>query len=725
VPRSTKHDILFEPITIGPKVMRNRFYQTPHCCGFGVEYPGAQAYMRAMKAEGGWAAVNTEYFAVHPESDDGPWVQGRIIGPDDVTNLRLMVDRVHAHGALAGIQLNFSGPDHTGYGSRLASRGVSQLTSTLFGGSCWEMSKAEIRDLQEAYVRAAKLARDAGMDIINVHGREVASITQQFLMPFWNKRTDEYGGSLENRARFWIETLELVRGAVGTECAIACGLCVDSHGEGGEDGIKVEEDGIGFVQLADHLVDLWDVQVAEFLEDAGPSRYFEQNSQRRWVEQVRAHTTKPIAGVGRFTDPDVMVAAIRSGQLDIIGAARPSIADPFLPKKIEEGRYDDIRECIGCNMCASRFLLGGSRIVCTQNPTMGEEYRRGWHPERFDRATNADRAVLVVGAGPAGMECARVLGMRGMAHVHLVDAGPEIGGVMRWIPSFRGLGEWARVTNYRRIQLDKLKNVQVITGTELTADDVREYGAELVVIATGAHWSKAGLNPITHRDLPGWDDPRVNAYVPEDLMVNGAEVHGERVLVYDTDGYFMGPSIAERLADQGKDVTLVTYHTQVGSYLFVTGEGKFMNRRLLQLGVELYPNHIVTEVKPGTVQGAHMYSDQPVVWPADAVVFVTQRVSNAELYQELTTRPEKLSESDIEGVYRIGDCLEPRVIADVIFDGHRLAREIDSPDPSQPLPFIREHRVLGKSDEDYDALLVKRCGAFEPSSSVDRTSQAR
>jgi dimethylamine/trimethylamine dehydrogenase len=148
--RDPRHDILFEPIRIGPKTMKNRFYQTAHATGLGIEYPGAQAYMRGMKAEGGWAAVSTEYFAVHPESEDSPWVQGRAIDDDDLANLRLLSERVHDHGGLAGIELTFQGPDHTGYGNRLPSRGVSQLTSTLFGGSCWEMDKDEIRELQEA-----------------------------------------------------------------------------------------------------------------------------------------------------------------------------------------------------------------------------------------------------------------------------------------------------------------------------------------------------------------------------------------------------------------------------------------------------------------------------------------------------------------------------------------------------------------------------------------------
>jgi dimethylamine/trimethylamine dehydrogenase len=159
-----------------------------------------------------------------------------------------------------------------------------------------------------------------------------------------------------------------------------------------------------------------------------------------------------------------MAEIIRSGKWDIIGAARPSIADPFLPRKIQEGRLDEIRECMGINSCISRADAGG-HLGCSQNATAGEEYRRGWHPERFDRARNADRDVLVVGAGPAGMECAIVLGKRGLRRVHLVEAEAEIGGTMRWTPQLPGLGEWKRFVDYRRIQLDKLANVEVHTAS--------------------------------------------------------------------------------------------------------------------------------------------------------------------------------------------------------------------------------------------------------------------
>ena len=153
---------------------------------------------------------------------------------------------------------------------------------------------------------------------------------------------------------------------------------------------------------------------------------------------MREATAKPIVGVGRLTNPDLMAEIVRSGVWDLIGAARPSIADPFLPTKIEEGRYDEIRECIGCNVCISK-ADSGNHIGCTQNATAGEEYRRGWHPERFERAANADNDVLVVGAGPAGMECAIVLGKRGFRRVHLVDAEqPRWAASMRWIPQLPG-----------------------------------------------------------------------------------------------------------------------------------------------------------------------------------------------------------------------------------------------------------------------------------------------
>jgi dimethylamine/trimethylamine dehydrogenase len=545
-------------------------------------------------------------------------------------------------------------------------------------------------------------------------------------MPLFNKRTDEYGGSFENRARFWLETLELVRDAIGDDCAITTRFCVDTlHGT--SDGIRADVEAIGFVEAADHLVDFWDLQVggrtmAEWGEDAGPSRFFKENAQSSWVAQVRPYTKKPIVGVGRFTSPDTMVDVIRNGPLDIIGAARPTISDPFLPRKIEDGRLDDIRECIGCNVCISRHEQS-TTIVCTQNATVGEEYRRGWHPERFDRASNADRDVLIVGAGPSGMECAIVLGKRGLRRVHVVDSAQEPGGCVNWISRLPGLGEWQRVVSWRRTQLGRLRNIEFIPTTTLTKSEVLEYGAELVVVATGSRWAGDGFGPATHDSIDGASPDRPYVLTPEQLMIEQKPVPGGRVVVYDCDGYFVAVSLAEKLARDGHQVRLVTNRDTIAPYMHYTLESSRMLTLLTGLGVEFVTHHAVTSIEAGRIRAENAYAPGKIVdLEADAVVLVTQRQSNDALYRELVDEPERLAEAGIEGVYRIGDCVVPRILAEVIFDGHRLGREIDTADPAMALPYIRERRVLGSTDADYDNVLVTGAeSSFRPTSRITPT----
>jgi dimethylamine/trimethylamine dehydrogenase len=552
------------------------------------------------------------------------------------------------------------------------------------------MEREDIERVRGDWVQAAKLVRDAGLDIVYVYGGH-SYLPLQFLSPFYNKRTDSYGGSLENRARFWLETLEAVREAVGDDCAIAVRLCVEALGPAG---VELEE-GLDFVRLADRLVDLWDVNVGSILDwskDSGPSRFFEEGYQLEWTSRVREATAKPIVGVGRLTSPDRMAEIIRSGAWDLIGAARPSIADPFLPRKIEEGRYGEVRECIGCNICVMKAEWG-NHIGCTQNATAGEEYRRGWHPERFEPAENRDRDVLVVGSGPAGMECAIVLGKRGFRRVHLVEAEQEIGGITRWVPKLPGLGEWGRVLNWRTVQLANLGNVEVITGARLSARDVREYGAEIVVVATGARWAADGLNFVTHEPIPGADASLAHVLTPEQVMLEGKTPPGERVLVYDAEGYFVASGLAEKLAAEGCSVELVTPHERIAPVCDETLEGPLLRQHLHSVGVRGRTGTTVTAIEPGRVAAADEFGGA-VELEADAVVLVTQRRSNDELYLELKAGADTLADEGIEALYRIGDCVAPRIIAEAIFDGHRLGREIDSENPAIPLPYRRERLVL-------------------------------
>jgi dimethylamine/trimethylamine dehydrogenase len=298
-----------------------------------------------------------------------------------------------------------------------------------------------------------------------------------------------------------------------------------------------------------------------------------------------------------------------------------------------------------------------------------------------------------VGAGPAGMECAIVLGKRGFRRVHLVEAEREVGGIMRWIPQLPGLGEWARVVNWRRIQLEKLRNVEVIAGMRLSAADTREYGAELVVCATGARWAEDGLNGATHEPIPGADSSLPHVLTPEQIMVEGKRPPGNRIVVWDAEGYFMAAGLAEKLSSEGHAVELATMLEQVAPYTDQTLEGPLLRQHLHDVGIAQRRGFLLGGIEAGRLIGTDEYGE-PLELEADAVVLVTQRLSSEQLYLELVAEPDGLTENGVEAVYRVGDCVAPRIVADAIFDGHRLAREIDSDDPAVPLPYRRERLVL-------------------------------
>jgi dimethylamine/trimethylamine dehydrogenase len=648
-----------------------------------------------MKAEGGWGAVCTEYCAIHPTTEDQPRTGARLWDDDDVRSLGIMVDAVHSEGALAGVELFYGGVFSGGGEARVSPRAARQVMSEVepvrYPRS---IDDDDIRELHGWYAAAARRAIAAGFDIVYVYGAH-GTLEQQFMTPMYNDLAGDYDrSSFENRARYFRETIETVRGAIDGEAALAVRLSLDHLL--GEQGFQLERDALPFIEYVDELVDLWDITIStgvNWYEDAGPSRFFPENSHAEWHRAVKQVTKKPVVGVGRFTSPDTMAQVIADGELDVIGAARPSIADPFLPNKIKEGRSDEIRECIGCNMCISRWERC-LPIVCTQNPTSGEEFRRGWHPERFSRAANADSDVLVLGAGPAGMECAMVLAKRGMRRVHLVEAENELGGAMRWIPRLPGLAEWARVVGYRQNQLDRLRNVEVILGQRLSAREVSEYGAEIVVLATGATWATDGLSSATVSTLPGADASRPNQLTPEQLMLEAKPVPGERVAVLDHEGYFMGVSLAEKLAMEGKQVTIVTQFPEPAPMMASTLEAPRMLRRLHSLGVELIGHHLPVRIEADglVIANAHDPELRERKLDADAFVLCTGRRSNDALFFELKRDfgTDVLRAEGVEAVYRIGDCEAPRTIADCIFDGHRLAREIDSDDPSNPLPYVRE-----------------------------------
>ncbi len=676
-------DVLFEPVRIGPVTAPNRFYQVPHCNGFGHRMPRSLAAMRGMKAEGGWGVVCTEEVEIHHSSDLSPYFEGRLWSDDDIPALALVADAVHRHGALAGIELAYNGFDAPNMYSRVPSLAPRSMGTV--GGSGYDpvqtrrMDKEDIRNLRGWHKAAAMRARRAGFDIVYCYAGHGMTVPMQFIMKRYNDRSDEYGGSLENRVRLLRELIEETREAVGETCAVAVRFAVEELL--GPNGITYDGEGHDVIALLAELPDLWDVNVSNWSNDSIPSRFGAEGHQEKYISFVKKLTSKPVVGVGRYTSPDTMLSAIQRGVLDMIGAARPSIADPFLPQKIREGRIEDIRECIGCNIC----VTGDTRFVpirCTQNPTMGEEWRRRWHPEIIAPKKSAAE-VMVVGAGPAGLECARALGQRGYG-VSLLEACREMGGRVLLESALPGLNEWRRVVDHRLTQIGKLKNVTVYPSSTMKADEIVEAGVQNVIVATGAIWRRDGIGRNLWKAVPGYDTAAV--LTPDDIM-NGRMPSG-RVVLYDDDHYYMGGVLAELLASQGYGVTLVTPAPLVSYWSQFTLEQERVQRKLMQMGVKLQVQHTLRSIEAGLVSVASTVTGDAVQLECDSVVLVTDRVSNDALYYGLKPA---LEAGKLKSLRLIGDAEAPNIIAQAVFAGHLAAREFEE-SPVLGTPF-RVERV--------------------------------
>ncbi|MEL6647823.1 MAG: FAD-dependent oxidoreductase, partial [Pseudomonadota bacterium] len=481
------------------------------------------------------------------------------------------------------------------------------------------------------------------------------------------------GGSLENRARLFREVLQDTKDAVGDTCAVAVRFAVDELM--GDTGFTCDGEGRDFIEMMAEEPDLWDVNISGWEHDSATSRFKQSGFQDDYVAFVKQVTTKPVVGVGRYTSPDAMVSLITSGKLDFIGAARPSIADPFLPKKIELGRIEDIRECIGCNICVSGDETHVP-IRCTQNPTMGEEWRRGWHPERIAPARTQD-SVLIVGAGPAGLEAARALGQRGH-HVTLADARDEAGGRLIDERRLPGLNEWGRAVDYRIYQISQMANVDLYLNSNLDADGVREFGADQVILATGATWSLDGVGRQNPMGIPRQEGAPLLSV--EDVM-KGKRPHGP-VLVFDDDHYYMGGAIAEKLLKAGCEVHFVTPASEVSSWTNHTLEQRFIQKNLMQAGAQLHLSHTIQELRTDAAVLACVYTGRETHLKGATSVLVTMRRPNDALYQSLAA-------DGFPNLTRIGDALGPSTIAAAIYSGHLAARELGEPDV-QGVPFDRE-----------------------------------
>ena len=680
---------LFESVEIGPKTAKNRFYQVPHAMGAGNDMPNTRAAQRGIKAEGGWGVVNTGYCSIHPSSDDRPLPFARLWSEEDIASHVPMIEAVHEHDALAGIEFFHGGAYTANRHTRMppiSPSGIQQKVSELMDMHLTApkvMDKKDIKDLIQWHLIATERAIQAGFDIIYCYAG-MGFLPYHFLHPTFNNRSDEYGGSLENRSRLMRELISEMKEVAGDRAAIAVRMSTDELLTFKSE--SSESEAHEFFEINGEFPDLWDIKMSSWFKECPSGRFAESGHMEPYNSFVKKLTSKPVVGVGWFTSPDIMAKQINDGILDFVGAARASIADPFLPNKLKEGREDDIRECIGCNICASCYNQG-IPVRCTQNPSMGEEWRRGWHPEKI-KSKSSDNSVLVIGGGPAGLEATLSLARRGYS-VAIADSNKELGGRINMESKLPGMTSYKRVVDYRVNQINQLNNVDVFLDNTLSPDDVLELGFDHVVTATGSTWQPSIMD---EKSAPVLIDKTDTIFTPEDVL-NGCELKSP-VIIFDFDYYYMGGLMAEYIKDLGHEVTIITPFDKVSPWSFNSNEIDEIQLRLLEKDIRVFTQNRIITVKDSSVKTIHKVSHEETDIDRGSLVLVGYRKQNDSLYSDLNSRKADLSSSGIKSLQNIGDSNAPGAVVHAVYAGHLYANTFDQEDNCSDDNFKLEYPVI-------------------------------
>jgi|TARA_B100001179_G_scaffold38808_1_gene25098 dimethylamine/trimethylamine dehydrogenase len=480
------------------------------------------------------------------------------------------------------------------------------------------------------------------------------------------------------------ELITEMKAVAGDKAAIAVRISTDELLSFKSESSKSEAH--EFFELNGELPDLWDIKLSKWSKECPSSRFSEPGHMEPYNGFVKQLTSKPVVGVGWFTSPDNMVSQINRGILDFVGSARASIADPFLPNKILEGNEDDIRECIGCNICASCYNQG-IPVRCTQNPSMGEEWRRGWHPERI-KPKSSDNSVLVIGGGPAGLEATLSLARRGYS-VAIADSEKELGGRINKESMLPGMSPYKRVTDYRVSQINQLDNVDVYLENTLNPDDVLTLGFDHVVTATGSSWQPSIMDEKT---APTAITKTNSIFTPEDVL-NGCELKSP-VLIFDFDYYYMGGLLAEYIKDLDHEVTIITPFEKVSPWSFNSNEVTEIKLKLLEKDIKVITDHRIIEIEESLVRVNHQVTNKQKDIARGSLVLVGHRKQNDSLYKSLNSNQEALKESGIKSLQNIGDSNAPGAVVHAVYAGHLYANTFDQEDDNSSNEFKLEYPVI-------------------------------
>ncbi len=638
---------LFSPLKIGGVTLKNRIISAPMTYPIltsdGCLTPEAIAFYE-LRAKGGAAVVTVSEVIVDSKTGKYYPIQVILDAPNAKDSLAMAARAIKRHGAIPSIELSHGGK------YAIVEGGVSFGPSDDYENgemTARAMTKEKIREIIDAYGRAAKMTKDAGFEMMLIHAGH-GWLLQQFLSPSTNKRTDEYGGSVQNRARFALEVLEKVRSVVGPGFPLELRISADEYMEGGYS----FDDIITFAKLVECKIDLLQVSTGAHhgsFDKTHPSMFMERGVNVHFAQELKKHIEIPVSTIGALNEPQMMDDIIQSGRADAVVMARALLADPYLPKKAYTGRDDEIVRCCRCFTCMAERMTTGLRI-CALNPVIGNEYELS-----FAYTPTKPKKVLVAGGGPGGMQAALTAAERGHT-VILCEKSSALGGSLkaeRGIPFKKDL--YGFISTKAR-QLEKA-GVDVRLNTEVTPELAEAISADVLVVAVGA---SPIVPPIP--GIKGADGTRKNVIVANDLYLRRLDV-GEKVVVLG--GGLVGCETAVHLAHEGKDVTVVEMLGDVcldanGRHrpLLVAELNKYVNCRTGLRGIRVEKDGLVCADKDGN----------EIFYEADTIICaVGQRSQRSAADTLKDSAPE---------VYEVGDCVKPAQITQAVFRGHFAALDI-------------------------------------------------
>jgi 2,4-dienoyl-CoA reductase-like NADH-dependent reductase (Old Yellow Enzyme family) len=650
----SEFDVLLSPLKVGGITLRNRVVFGPHGTGFGTDgnVPERLVAYQRERARGGVGLVILEATAIDesPIGVTGGLFHMRNIDDRVLPSYRRVADVVHAEGARIFCLLSHSGRVNTMGANGAPPKAPSPLPMDRTRDIPHELEIDEIAAIVQQFAAAARRCREGGLDGVSLsfaHG----NLVQEFLSPESNHRTDEYGGSEENRLRMAREVLQACREAVGPDFILGIRFSAD---ELVADGYHLE-DGVRYAKLFQEWgkLDFIDVSAGTNASMWSRSKHYPTIAEPyaplvHMARAIRQVVPVPVFVVGKIGDAHEAARIVNEGSADAVVMVRAQIAEPELVAKIKQGAFDDIRECIYCNEGCfgrqQRFI----DITCIYNQRSGREI--WWEPLA---RTDAPKRVVVVGAGPAGLEAARVAAKRGHSVV-LYEKGDVTGGQVRLAAETPHRAGYARMVDWIDRQARK-HGAEIRLGSTVSADDVLAAKPDVVIVATGSSDQRP---PIPGADLP-------NVASGREVLAGDVGV-GKRVVIGDWDGRYQGTSIAEKLALAGHEVHLVSSAFFIGQDVDLL-TWRPLYERLLDLGVRMYP---LEEVVEATAEGARVKTMNHKVRliAADTVVLCSRGIAERGLYHDLKGR--------VPALHAIGDSWAPRQIEQAIYEGAKVAREL-------------------------------------------------